>query len=179
MDKIEQDTINIIRTLSKAIDRNNEEMFGSVIPVVMAECPKEKMNPELFATLIGYGISERLLSQLAYAYFPEAKENHALRFLIVNWNFMNSHIKNFVATIHKNEVCSADCSRWILDEYCKHLQDASYLPDMTVYDTCFWKPSFGTGDEWMKFCESIEKLWYGMSEDYIRLRSEMERKYSK
>ena len=64
-----------IHALVQSMESQDSERFKPVISAVMDKYPAEKMGPEEFSVLLGYDVAEKLLMQLAYKYFPEAKKN--------------------------------------------------------------------------------------------------------
>lgn len=84
-------------------------------------------------------------------------------FLYKNYSFMENNVKE-VIVLKEGRACSADKSRWVLESYKKYLIDG-IIPDMTITEKCYWKPRFGTGKEWMDFCDSLISLYYGRPQD--------------
>lgn len=163
-----------IHALVQSMESQDSERFKPVISAVMDKYPAEKMGPEEFSVLLGYDVAEKLLMQLAYKYFPEAKKNAKIRFTLLNYSFMELHLRHLVQDVHGSMICCADCSRWLIKEYLRYLKGDIHAFDMTISDDCYWKPNFGTGAEWIQFCLSLEKLWYGMPREYIEARSTLE-----
>lgn len=149
-----------IIAMTASITAEDRKRYGDVVDAIEAKYKDHNMDPEIFATLITYDITEKINEQAALRFFPQYADNRSIMFVIKNYNFVNEHLSRIIAIGHGTSVCCVDCSRWLIKEYIKHLEDETYIPDMTIGEDCYWKPNFGSGEEWMTMCKAIEHLYW-------------------
>ena len=159
-EKMVEKTIDVITRFEEA---NREQQRKEAKPTIEAIREKYKSlsidNPEDFHAVIGYeqkGICEAAME----TYFPEMLENRKIRNAYICWNEIYYLVGKLIETIHGTSACSMDCSRWIANAYLKYCKTGE-LPDMTITNKTYWKPTFGTAKEWMDYADSIVQLHYG------------------
>lgn len=163
-----------MEALVQSINKDNEERFKPVVDAIEQQFAGRKMNPEDFSLLIGYDILENLHAQLITRFFPQypntGRSCRAARFVIEHYSFIENQISSIIVKIHGHRMCCVDCARWLIKQYILFLQDPDFVPDMTIDEKCYWKPDFGSGEEWMAFCQGIEELYYGDYEKFSKAR---------
>lgn len=166
----------VLTALSDDIQTEEEDRYGGIARAIAKEYDRDErdMDPDTFAALISYDIVEKLHNQLTRQFFPQYTQNRKLLFAVQRYRFLKCHIEDMIA---EKSCCPADVSRWLIKQYIAYLQDPAKLPDMTQTTpdgrACFWKPSFGTGEEWMAFCSSLEELYHGHSESFLFARGQL------
>jgi len=92
-------------------------------------------------------------------------KRYALADMLMDYNFYESNLKFF---INKREsfTFESDKTRWLIRSYIKYLETGD-LPDMTVDEKCYWKPSFWSAIEWFDFIEALQQLKSGRPEKYL------------
>jgi len=158
----------VVQGLAANFRSETEKDFKEAVEAIVEKYPADRMDMDGFATLIDYDIMTRLRSQLVKHYFPEAKGDRYICDLLMNYSLVEKIVKNLVASIHGDPSFSADCSRWILREYLKYLRSGkTVLPDMSsVNEDCYWKPDFGSAQQWMDLCETSLSLAHGKAVDF-------------
>lgn len=166
----------VLTSLSDSIQMEEEDRYGGIARAIVQEYDRDEreMDPDTFAALISYDIVEKLHNQLTLKFFPQYAQNKKLLFAVQHYRFLKRHIEDMIA---EKSCCPADISRWVIKQYIAYLEAPSKLPDMTQTapngKACFWKPSFGTGEEWMAFCAALEELYYGHGEAFLFTREKL------
>ena len=159
---MEKELKKVLEAMAASIDRESEDRYQSVIDTVMEKHPANGMTVERFAALVSYDIIERLHGQLVKKYFPETESDWRIRAAITNYNFMNTMLKGLMEEANGTLACSADYSRWVLRSYLEYLRSKrKVLPDMTIGEGGFFKPAFGTVEEWMMLCDEMINMTHG------------------
>lgn len=175
-DKISVDEnaiIEAIKAMVSEFDVEDGTRYKGVVDGIQAKYGKYDMNPEAFSALITFDIAEKLNHQAARRFFPQYAGNRGIMFIVEHYRFISAHLSKLVDVGHGHSACCADCSRWIIGEYIKHMHDVNYIPDMSIDEHCFWKPRFGSGVDWMAMCGAIERLYWGQPDEYIATRTKL------
>lgn len=122
---------------------------------------------ENFDVFINYKL-DNILRFLVNELNPGIDRDKAQRlyFLYRHYQYLDSNLSGFVKT-KEGSGCSVDKSRWLIKRYREYILDEK-LPDMEREERCYWKPKFGTGQEWMDLCDGLVRLYYGNPEKYLK-----------
>lgn len=82
-----------------------------------------------------------------------------------NWNFYESHLEKLIIKF-EGSGCNADKSRWLLNRHID-FKKTGQEPDMQKKEGEYWKPGFGTWQQWSKLINEIENLLYGNFKVYL------------
>lgn len=163
----------IITEMCASFQKEDEQRYKAVVDAVEKKFASYNMTPEDFSVLVTFDILEKLNTQFVLRLFPQYAGNRNIQFVIEHYNFIYKQIGNLVDEAHGYSTCCFDCARWVIKEYIKHLQDKTYFPDMVIDEKCYWKPDFGTGDDWMRFCMAIQRLYHGEAKEFCEMRTRL------
>lgn len=85
--------------------------------------------------------------------------------LVMNYGFFDNNLSELIKK-KEGSACSVDKSRWLIRRWVKWMLKDE-MPDMTIEEKCYWKPHFGTGEQWIDYIEGLSSLLYGKPEKYI------------
>lgn len=107
------------------------------------------------------------LENLVLAAHPEVPtaNAHHLTFLYLHYGFLEPLVRHLIKT-KEGPACCGDKSHWLLNAYDTYLVHGT-IPDMTIGEKVFWKPHFGTADQWIALIEGIEHLHCGNPTPYL------------
>ena len=128
---------------------------------------------ENFDIMVKYKI-EQVLEVMVKKLNPEAEDwvqTDNLTIIYNNYGFISRNLESVIIE-KEGSACSADKSRWLINNYRNYLSN-NIIPDMTIDTNCYWKPQFGTGEIWMKFITSLISLYYGCPEEYLQISSKL------
>ena len=153
---MKEQIMNIAERLHNGILRDTAQMYSDIIERFMKQYPMDnEITPELFYLLFDFE-SDKIRDALIPAYFPQAVENRKYANAIANWNAIY-RIVGQMAEKKMGNVCCMDCGRWIANQYLQYTLDGT-IPDMEIDEHCYWKPAFGTGEQWMTLCSAITRM---------------------
>lgn len=144
-----------------------EDLYGELVGKLMDEHSDYVKDAEHFDILVNYGVEQAIELYIQRLLKDEINEDNIwkLLFFYKQYGFLENNITKLIVQ-KEGSPCSADKSRWILKSYREYIIDGT-LPNMTVGEKCFWKPRFGTAQEWMDFCQALEWLYYGNPKEYF------------
>jgi len=127
----------------------------------------ELKNMEHYDVFIKYPLN-CVLREVVAGLNPEITDQHILLKLSFVYNKYNYFENNLAHLISSKEGggCSIDKSRWIIQRYRDYIVEGT-IPDMTIEEKCYWKPAFGTGEQWMLFCKGLAELYCGNPKEYL------------
>ena len=88
-----------------------------------------------------------------------------LFFIYDNYNYIDRSLANLISE-KEGGGCSVDKSRWIIKMYREYII-TGVIPNMEIRDKCYWKPRYGTGEQWMFFCGGLMNLYHGDPKEYL------------
>lgn len=163
--EIEKAIVSIFEGLMASREQEVQEKFGDAIRTFV-NSKYDFKNMDCFNLFINHGI-EGVLESLVGQLNPGVKTKSRFNLFSVyrNYQYLDNNLR---ALIDKREGtgCVADKTRWLLNVYRDYLVTGD-LPDMTVGDKCYWKPYFGTGQQWMDLCDGLMALYYGETAPYL------------
>lgn len=122
---------------------------------------------EYFDVLIKYKL-DNALRVLIGKLNPEVTDSHKLYklyFLYNHYSYLDNSLSNFISQ-KEGRACCVDKSRWLIKKYKEYILEGK-IPDMTIDEICYWKPHWGTGQQWMNLCEGLLNFYYGISQLYF------------
>lgn len=123
-------------------------------------------DPEHFSLFVMHKINGVLEELITSACPNISRENlHKIVFLYQHYDFIEHHLIWLVES-REGGCCWADKTRWLLRAYQKYLQDGE-APNMMIGEKCYWKPEFGTGEQWIGYIDGIHRLYYGKPNEYL------------
>lgn len=119
-------------------------------------------NAEQFNYMVSYKV-ENCMKQVA-RYLYKGKSNKA-DFLYVHYSFMEHNIRE-LCSLREGSSCCADKSRYILKMFLEYSLNG-VVPEFNPEIEEYWIPNFGDNEMWINFCESLIRLYYGNTEEYL------------
>lgn len=125
-------------------------------------------NPDTFSTMICYQINS-ILEFIAFEMCEppyDMKNSGKIKFLFMNYDFMESHIQTLART-RTGSSCCADKSRHILEIYKDYLV-RGFVPESDFSKRLkYYIPEFGDYKLWIEFCDGLVSLYYGSPQKYL------------
>lgn len=164
---IKQGLNEIFSAMLKSKNKEVEITYGEVMQQLLRDYGKEIKKMDTFYILIQYSMEEALeyLVRLMYPNLTE-KTTHDIIFLYTHYDFYEHQVEGLIYS-REGFVCVSDKTKWLLNSYLRYLLEEK-VPDMNREAKCFWKPHFGTGDEWISFIESLMPFYYGKPAAYLK-----------
>ena len=150
-----------------SVEKESESLYGDKVNKLIDMHGEKLLDVEMFDILIGYeydNIVELCIKRL-YADKDIKQGMYKLIFLYKNYKFISYQLRELMIA-KEGMACCADKTRWLVNRFKNYIVN-SEVPDMTIHKKCYWKPSFGTGEEWMNFCDSLIDLYYGKPQAYL------------
>lgn len=148
--------------LMDSTNKEVDELYGKQIEEIVAK-NKNLKDPEMFDLFVQYPLDNAL--RVLVTKINSSENAHKIYAIYKHYGFLNTNISKLI-TIKEGMACSVDKSRWLIDSYLKYAE-AGTLPDMFIDDKCYWKPEFGTAEQWMEFCEGLLDLQHGRPQRYL------------
>ena len=165
-----KDIKNVLGSIFDALINSQEtetkEEFGNQINTLI-NSKYDLKNMENYDLFIKYPLGNTLRTIVA-GLNTEITDRHKLsklNFIYNNYNFIDSSLSHLISD-KEGGACSVDKSRWIIKRYRDYIVDG-IVPNMTIEEKCYWKPHFGTGEQWMLFCKGLMDMYYGNPKEYL------------
>lgn len=105
-------------------------------------------------------------------------KKHRIRFIFLHYDFVKRHVESIIEEF-ESIACKADKSTWLIEQYINYIENAE-MPAITVKnEKDFWIPQCTNWHSWFKFIESIERLYYGKTQEFISSHKEILDEYSR
>jgi hypothetical protein len=95
----------------------------------------------------------------------EIKDKSKADFIFINYGFLERNIRE-LCKLREGSSCCADKSRYILKMYLKYSIDGE-IPEFNANVEHYWIPNFGDNQMWIKYCDSLYRLYYGDAKEYF------------
>lgn len=95
----------------------------------------------------------------------EKKNLWKLTYLWQNYNSVEHYISSFISGF-EGTCCCVDKANWLLSNYMQYLIDQS-VPDMEKKEKMFYKPNFGTFEEWFNFIDAYIHSMYHYTSEFL------------
>ena len=161
-----KDTLGLLfESLVSSQKKEINDDYGDVLAAMHERFPVN--DKERFSVFVTYSI-DQILEELIVSAHPEISSNNIDQFvfLYLHYSFLDNNLTEFIRN-QEGFACCADKSRWLLNAYEKYLAQG-IVPNMTIEEKTYWKPEFGTGEQWIALIKSIEHLYYGHVSRYIQ-----------
>lgn len=162
---------NVLNALFQGIVADNQkevkEQCGDSIQQLLSAYGERIKDMKNFDLYINNDV-ENVLESVVQALNPNVpKDNwYKVLFIYTNFGFIERNIREYI-TKREGFSCCADKSNWLIRAYKEYLVTGT-LPDMTIGEKCFWKPHFGTGQQWVDLCDGLIHFHYGKPEQYFQ-----------
>ncbi|ACA57495.1 hypothetical protein FDC45_15970 [Clostridium botulinum] len=159
-----------LTSLFDALNAKSEEeamkMFGDAINHAK-ESKVDINNPEYFDCFINHKLKKGIKLLASILHKPSVcKDKNKPNFIYANYSFLENHIRN-LCELREGSACCADKSRYILKMYLKYSIDDE-VPAFNPNVENYWIPNFGDNEMWIKYCDSLCRLYYGYTEEYFK-----------
>lgn len=170
-DDIKQAIGAMFDALISGSDNEAKENYGDKIKE-LAKIEHLK-DMEDYSCLIEFKIDE-ILRQVVSELNKEVTDRNKifeLYFLYKNYQYIDNNLSNLVRK-KEGSSCCVDKSRWLIKRYREYILNGT-IPDMTINEKCYWKPHFGTGQQWMNLCEGLDHFYCGNPSKYLQSLNEL------
>ncbi|MFW5962177.1 MAG: hypothetical protein ACOCQR_01000 [bacterium] len=166
-DSLKKTVTSIFDALINSTEEETKKEHLDRIQELVTNNEKDLTKLDYWHLFIDYKL-DNILRECVKTLYPNLnfEQISALYFLHKNYTFMESHLENLIMK-KEGGACRADKSAWLLERYKNYILTKK-LPDMSVEDRCYWKPRFGTSQQWIDFCENLRRLYYGNPEEYLK-----------
>lgn len=82
----------------------------------------------------------------------------------MNYGLFDEQVACFLESV-EGSACMYDKSGWLLRQYVEYKKSGA-LPDMSPEEKCYWKPRFGTGQQWMNYIAGLGDMLYGKNQKW-------------
>lgn len=163
---IKQGLESLVKGIILAENKKTEETYGKTLDEMIWKYGEKLKDPQKFHLYVQFPIT-KALKLLVSKLYPGVTGTRLSRlaFLFSHYNLFEEHLESIIRS-KEGSACEGDKSRWLLECYVRYLTTGE-TPNMTDSEKAYWKPKFGTGQEWMDFCDSLMKLYYGYFQDYL------------
>lgn len=164
-DELKQVVTSLFNALNAKSEEEATEMFGEAIN--HAKESKVKINdPENFDCFINHKMKKGIELLASTLHEPSiCKDKNKPNFIYVNYSFLESHIRN-LCELREGSVCCTDKSRHIIEMYLEYAVTGQ-IPLFNPYVEKYWVPKFGDNEMWIKYCDSLYRLYYGHIKEYL------------
>lgn len=94
-----------------------------------------------------------------------SKEKNKVEFIYLNSTFLKTNIEGLIRK-KEDMSCSADKSSHIINMYLNYARTGE-VAGINVDKDEYWQPNFGDSQQWIDFCDSLYKLYYGHQENFF------------
>lgn len=156
----------IINSLLDADEKEQEETLKSVLDK-LKEDSVDMSDPDHFYTMFMFPMlnASSVLAKNLHESPIDKKNSFKLDFLFTNYGFLSAHIEKLIES-RCGQSCVCDCSRHILSVYRNFLLNG-IIPNDDFSEDHYWIPKFGTYKEWVSYCDSLYRLYYGSPQEYL------------
>lgn len=157
---------HVLKSLADGFEEDSRIKYHEKIQSFLSAHPTGSLTPEQFSVFVEFEHSQ-YRDLLIQELFPEAKENWRYKAAISRWDDIYNIVGNMVEKKHGSIMFCKDVGRWIANQYLKYLL-TKRLPDLSIDDeNTYWKPDFGTAQQWMDLCEGIMLLRFGNPRSFV------------
>jgi hypothetical protein len=129
-------------------------------------------DPESFDCFINHKLNKGIKILVSTLHEPSiCKDKSKPNFIYAKYSFLENHIRN-LCEIREGSACCADKSRYILKMYLEY-SITGEIPEFDPSIEKYWIPNFGDNEIWIKYCDSLYRLYYGYTEDYFKAYSSL------
>ncbi|MFE8095228.1 hypothetical protein [Bacillus toyonensis] len=157
---------NMLQALTNSTNNEMVRKYHHEIDEIISKYGAFLKDPSMFESFINYEL-DNILDVCVMNLYPELEDNsfYDISFLYKHYHFVELHLENFIEQA-EGPPCSADKAKWILEHY-RAFVISKEIPTFKVEKKDWWKPKFGTGEQWMNLCNSLQGLYYGKPIKYL------------
>ncbi|NCI19831.1 hypothetical protein EJM73_09345 [Clostridium botulinum] len=159
-----------LTSLFDALNAKSEEETINIFGEAINHAKESKVkinNPEYFDCFINYRLKKGIKLLASTLHEPSiCKDKNKPNFIYANYSFLENHIRN-LCELREGSACCADKSRYILDMYLKY-SITGKIPSFNPNVEKYWIPNFGDNEMWINYCDSLCRLYYGYTEEYLK-----------
>lgn len=102
----------------------------------------------------------------------DSQSLYKLVFVYQHYNFLKYNIEKIVDV---STGCNADKSRFIIKSYIKHLSKEEFesFKERGKEGHVYHHPDFGDNSTWFKFIDSLQSLYYGYIDEYLKILNDL------
>lgn len=169
-EKMEKELTQVITGLADAFENEAKEDY-----LKNHKDDFEKLDLEKFSSIELFMYERRKpLQQHVKYYFAEKyatrnPELDKIAFLICNLDFVDHNVEKMVDL---GRGCCVDKSHFIIRAYIDELKIGVPVADFALRNEeghQYWHPDFGTKKQWFDFIDSLYRLYYGYTEEFIQI----------
>lgn len=169
-EKMEKELTQVITGLADAFENEAKEDY-----LKNHKDDFEKLDLEKFSSIELFMFERRKpLQQHVKYYFSNkyATRNPALDkicFIICNLDFVDHNVEKMVDL---ERGCCVDKSHFIIRSYIDELKLNVPVPEFALRGDAehkYWHPDFGTKKQWFDFIDSLYRLYYGYTEEFMQM----------
>lgn len=152
---------------------NDEKEHGSEADAIVSKYSNNiLMSPRSLKSLVMNPASGKLKTVLRRLY-PDAHGSklYDIAYIHENYHMYSAHLRDVIVD-REGTTCSSDKSAWLIKSYINYCVYGTEI-DMTITDNVFWKPSFGSSEDWVDFIKHIALLYHGHVDLYLAARSKI------
>jgi len=182
-EELRKDAINsVILGLVEAFEKDNQDKFGAIAEDLTQGVFKGYFDsPEDFHLFFMFPLEQ--IIEMAYRLSMTAKgqpgnsdmdiQKQISLLADVTMRFSTYHnIIGSMITATEGTTCYVDKLHWVIRSYCKWIRTGK-MPDMSIDVKCYWKPYFGSAEDWLALCEGVyflgrERIGKNALEDLTR-----------
>lgn len=161
-----------IKSIFEVITKENSEQIADnhdyTVKKIIHGLGKDNISdPKQFYYLIKSPI-EDVLDSIINASITESDiyKSGKIKFIFLHYEFFTSHLESVIEA-KEGRFASSDKSKWLIYQYIQYIKDEIPL-NMHKDKNCYWKPGFGSSEDWIDFMQSIELLYYGDASNYTK-----------
>ena len=163
--EIEECLKGIFNSLSAQSEKETKEIFGEAIKKAK-ESKIDLSDIDNFNCFINHKVDKAIKALANSLHEPSVlKDKNKPNFIYRHSDFLEHNIRQ-LCVIREGNSCCADKSRHILLMYLKY-SITGEIPEFDEAIENYWTPNFGDYQMWINFCDSLCRLYYGYTEEYI------------
>lgn len=163
------DLKNCIGGLMEAVITENhhqaQKLVGDALTAIKSS-PYKLHQPEKFNLFVGSKLSD-ILEVITKELHKETvcKDTYKPHFIYEQYSYLEQNIEKLCVK-KESHSCSADKSRYILQMYLNYALTGE-IPEDSLKKGEYWKPRFGTLEQWMNYCDGLYRLYFGNPDEYL------------
>lgn len=156
----------IFNTLTAKSDEEVISLLGEAMQSIN-ESKIKLDNPDNFNVFINHKLNKAVKLIANNLHEPSVcRDRNKPNFIYANYSFLESNIRE-LCILREGSSCCADKSRYILKMFLQYSIDGK-IPDFDPNLEKYWIPNFGDNKMWIEYCDSLNALYYGKTEDYFK-----------
>lgn len=167
---MEKEIKDVVERIFQAIhDEEERENVGIIQEAAetLKQSKYDMRNPEMFNLFVGSKERAAMQALIKELHDPsECKDKYKPTFIFEMYSYLEQNIEKLCELKEKGG-CSGDKSRYILSLYLDYAITGK-VKNSPVKKGQFWKPKFGSVEDWMSLCDGLYRLHFGNPKDYLK-----------